>query len=752
LTRKIITASIVIGAIGLIALVYFTFLSDKKTTGNAFSVIPPDAAFVMQVSNPDQIQPYLAWLTDMASHSVEVVGIEMNPLANWASEIRRLDSLAEVNEQWKSLLGHGYILSSNVTGRADTWCLVIPLLEGNKASPELLSMWLGAQQGEKSFEGKSITSWATKRFTTELHGCLVMSSTPSLAEQLVIDAKKDRQDEQLNEAMALASADMPLHFYARMEGLGWLELDPLFAQESRKLSGYLVLADSVHHPLQLIQGGGDKRIASRLPTNTAMLYAQSTEDYTNTWNNVENYYAGTPSADYWSQSWIAFGDSCACDVNSAVFEWRGNEWGCAIIGDSLFESVAYYAIKDSIRLSKNMFSALVDTFNTDKIFGVRNMELFNRNQTNYLPVEHRFVTQVGDYAFFASNPEVLSKLKQVNDSSSLASSATFRQFRSSMRTTNGLLYYQAAFTPSPFPAVVYYAFGADQLFAANIEPTDGHKCLVSIALTGEAESAVVNNDVAEVPKDTTVASNANERSWPVKNHATGTMDVVTLSAENGLSWITDGKVVWTKPLGETILGDIKQVDLLRNGKLQLLFNTPSKLCAVDKNGNDVAGYPVALPANASGEVSVFDYENNRNYRFVIPLANGAVANLNSEGKPTEGWQYQSAGTAKAMLHLRAGGEDHLLAILANGSVVDCKRNGLVRKNLAISLSDFDGQHLALLPAATLEESTIWYRTTNGTFSAAKLGASSPEIIAGLNALADAAARAAANGASVNRFK
>jgi len=161
---------------------------------------------------------------------------------------------------------------------------------------------------------------------------------------------------------------------------------------------------------------------------------------------------------------------------------------------------------------------------------------------------------------------------------------------------------------------------------------------------------------------------------------------------------------------------------------------------------------VALSANASGEVSVFDYENNRNYRFVIPLSNGAIANYNSEGKPTEGWQYQNAGTPKAIAHVRAGGEDHLLVMLANGTVLDCKRNGLVRKNLPVSLADFDGEHFALFPGSSIEETTLWFRTTNGTFSSAKLGGSSSDLISGINSLADAATQASAKGATLIRFK
>ena len=59
----------------------------------------------------------------------------------------------------------------------------------------------------------------------------------------------------------------------------------------------------------------------------------------------------------------------------------------------------------------------------------------------------------------------------------------------------------------------------------------------------------------------------------VTNHRTGEREVVIQDTDNQLYLIGhDGKILWKKRLDSPIVGDIYQVDLFRNGFLQLAFN------------------------------------------------------------------------------------------------------------------------------------------------------------------------------------
>jgi hypothetical protein len=120
---------------------------------------------------------------------------------------------------------------------------------------------------------------------------------------------------------------------------------------------------------------------------------------------------------------------------------------------------------------------------------------------------------------------------------------------------------------------------------------------------------------------------------PVKNHLTNETELVCVDKTNNLYLLSNtGKILWKKNIGEQILGDIHQVDYFGNGKLQLLFNTEKQLFIIDRNGNNVSGFPSKLSSSAAGGLTLFDYENNQNYRLWVPLKNNTTVCCAINGK------------------------------------------------------------------------------------------------------------------------
>ncbi len=119
----------------------------------------------------------------------------------------------------------------------------------------------------------------------------------------------------------------------------------------------------------------------------------------------------------------------------------------------------------------------------------------------------------------------------------------------------------------------------------------------------------------------------------VKNHLTNETELVCADVKNNLYLLSNtGKILWKKNIGETILGQIRQGDYFNNGKLQLVFNTEDQLFIIDRNGNNVSGFPVKLNIAAAGALTLFDYENNQNYRLWIPLKNNTTVCYAINGK------------------------------------------------------------------------------------------------------------------------
>ena len=149
----------------------------------------------------------------------------------------------------------------------------------------------------------------------------------------------------------------------------------------------------------------------------------------------------------------------------------------------------------------------------------------------------------------------------------------------------------------------------------------------------------------------------------VENHYTGENEIFIQDLKNNIYLINKvGRVLWKVKLNEQIMGDINQVDYYKNGKLQFLFSTKSQIHLIDRNGNYVERYPVNLRAEASAPLSLFDYENNKDYRIFVPAADKKIYAYTIEGNIIEGWQFKGAERVvkDPVQHFRVEDKDYIV--------------------------------------------------------------------------------------------
>ncbi len=164
------------------------------------------------------------------------------------------------------------------------------------------------------------------------------------------------------------------------------------------------------------------------------------------------------------------------------------------------------------------------------------------------------------------------------------------------------------------------------------------------------------------------------------NHRSGTKDIVVQDITNTLHLLSDnGKTLWTKQLDGAILGTIEEVDLQRNGQKQLAFTTQNKLYVIDRNGKDVGAFPVKFKDNVTQPLSVFDYDNNRKYRFLI-VQGKEVLMYDSKGKIVTGFTFKKAKNNIVLPaeHIRIGSKDYILIAEENGKLNILSRTGKSR--------------------------------------------------------------------------
>jgi uncharacterized protein YjiK len=104
---------------------------------------------------------------------------------------------------------------------------------------------------------------------------------------------------------------------------------------------------------------------------------------------------------------------------------------------------------------------------------------------------------------------------------------------------------------------------------------------------------------------------------------------------------SSGRIRWSIPVSGPVLSDIHQIDFFKNGRFQYLFNTAGKIFLIDRNGNNVQGFPITLASPATNGVSVFDYDKNRNYRYFVACEDRKIHAFDHAGKPINGWKFDN---------------------------------------------------------------------------------------------------------------
>jgi hypothetical protein len=164
-----------------------------------------------------------------------------------------------------------------------------------------------------------------------------------------------------------------------------------------------------------------------------------------------------------------------------------------------------------------------------------------------------------------------------------------------------------------------------------------------------------------------------------------------------------GKELWSKNLGEPVIGKIRSVDFFANGKLQFLFATRSKLHIIDRLGNYVSGYPLSLKGPDLEFLSVIDYDNSKKYRFMTADRNGKIWIYDKGGVNLDGWKPKNleSGLFAEPRHYRIRGKDYMVAIRRDGLVYMMNRKGELVRGFPLNLDARPEGDYYLEPGNTL---------------------------------------------------
>lgn len=226
-----------------------------------------------------------------------------------------------------------------------------------------------------------------------------------------------------------------------------------------------------------------------------------------------------------------------------------------------------------------------------------------------------------------------------------------------------------------------------QKFALQFYPLEGDYYASAVVQFGKGIEK--KSKPKNTKKGTDFGQSITSRPWLVKNHNDRSTEVLVVDASNKLHLVSKNQTtLWSLQLPGPIQGDLHQVDLLKNGKLQYLFVTAGQLQAVDRLGRNVAGYPKSISMNDAVFTSLVDYDKSRNYRLLLANNAGKITVVDMEGKPLEGWTSKGLPRAfsDAPMHIRIRQRDYFEATTIQGDVFMFNRRGEITEGFPLALN------------------------------------------------------------------
>jgi Protein of unknown function (DUF3352) len=492
----------------------------------------------------------------------------------------------------------------------------------------------------------------------------------------------------------------------------WAEFDISFKANALLLNGYTAVEDSAHTILGMLQGQQSQPVECDkiLPGSTISYLSigiSNMDLYLKEYRVYLEQQKPDPDREFKFQALLTkyhYGN------NGGIARWIGNEIALAEIPDENgSKSVALLSTnntaqaKEYLLLLKSDDQAETEIVSSDSSgYTIRKL-----NAPDFLPVTFGnlftdlhdcWYTVIHQFVVFAPDINTLKRIIAANENkTTLNQLPVYNDFKQNMATEANLTFYAAPGRIEPL-----LIERASESFVADLKK---HHTLLrrfdglSLQFTAAQNSLIYSTiflrhnppgkkDISTL-WETQLDSSFSGRPWLVRDHKTNGLDVFVQDDGNTVYLISStGSILWKRKLSEKIIGEVQQVDALKNDKLQLVFNTASAIYIIDRNGNDLAPFPVQLKSKATNAIHVFDYENNKEYRMLLACADKKIYNYTIKGKPVDGWKYPTTGDLVELPLQRVvvNNKDYIIAVDRSGKTCITDRQGALRLTLKEQLS------------------------------------------------------------------
>ncbi|MEF3079938.1 ribonuclease HII [Winogradskyella poriferorum] len=412
-------------------------------------------------------------------------------------------------------------------------------------------------------------------------------------------------------------------------------LDINLSDENLHFNGIVTATDSISQILDCFKNTIPQttKTTNIAPANTNSLFSISYNDYNVLNNNLKRFNSKTPDS---TKTFLNFTNEIALADNALILH--------SLDTDLIIETIEEKSIAETYR------DIDIYEFENPEFFKTRLQPIISYESANYF-------FKYDDFIVFSNTIETIkSILSDALNNNTIASSDTFKNISSNLSDDASIFIFKNNKALSEHLGIEtknYHANVVQYIYEDNFAHVNG--------VIEEFKKKAASNSVTET---FTTSLDAQIVSPPqtVENYINNTHDIAVQDANNVLYLISNsGNVLWKKQLQGKILGKIEQIDMYKNGRLQLAFATPNRLYVLDRNGNDISPFPKKFNDEITQPLSVFDYDKRKNYRLLITQGKKLLM-YDAKGKSVSGFVYKSNNKTitSQPKHFRIGSKDYIV--------------------------------------------------------------------------------------------
>lgn len=547
----------------------------------------------------------------------------------------------------------------------------------------------------------------------------------------------------------------------------WTELDVSFKPNGLTFNGFTYASDSSDQYLKLFLDQQPQSIEfpNHLPSNTASFVFYGIDDVIEFSSDYHNLLSARGTLKAWESTIDSLNSSYEVDLEQNLLAWMGNTFGVCITephSDSFAEETYWVIEARSTQLAAKLLGDLSTTL-SEKIGAEKFNATFNNTEIGQLKLQGILTELLGEgyeafsnpfyaitdkYVIFGTSEEAMQRyLQYVQADRSLAKELSFSRFIENLSSTfNMFTYHHIARSKHIFNS--YLNSHAIDVFEKNKKVVSSFEA-VGTQITSTGKSFYSNvflrydpdwEEVTESYWSAQMEAAAQTKPTFVKNHMSGEFEVLVQDENNKLYLFNStGQELFKREIAEPIVSKIKQIDAFKNDKLQYVFNTKNFIYLIDRNGDNVDGFPIELNSPAETELAVIEYDKKRDYRLLIACKNKRIYNYEVDGKKTKGWMHNRASdpTIQKFQHLLYKGKDYLITGEDNGKIHLLDRRGKNRVKVEKRIAPSKNNQIQIFPSTewalvgaylTNDEGLIHRVALDGDIQSMDLGKFSPEHV------------------------